>query len=237
MRVAYKLRFSGTGNPNYKYGPIFCKTCGRKLSRNSVGIYCVHCYAGSPEYKNAFNGKKHSATTREKMKNNHADVVGEKNSFYGHHHSEEVKKEIGRGVKQRWEHGTNEYRAGMIANLLRGIETQRKCVFTKPEREMALILEKMKRPFIHNCLLYNKFFVDFLVGNTVIEVFGDYWHGNPLFFPAPSKTQITQHKKDKSRIAYLAKCGHNVVVFWENEIKKSPEVVAAVTEALLEMKT
>jgi len=123
----------------------------------------------------------------------------------------------------------------MVANLLRGIETQRRFLFTKPKKTMASILGEMQRPFIHNNLMYNKFFVDFLVGNTIIEVFGDYWHGNPKFFPVPSMT-LPSKKKDKSRIAYLSKCGHNVVVFWEDEIKNCPEVVAAVTGAVLEIK-
>jgi G:T-mismatch repair DNA endonuclease (very short patch repair protein) len=91
---------------------------------------------------------------------------------------------------------------------------------TKPEKMVAEQLEQLGIKFEHNKFLYNKFFVDFFLDSgTIIEVFGDYWHFNPLVFKEPSETQKKQVIKDKSRIAYLEKCGHKVIVIWEKELK------------------
>lgn len=100
---------------------------------------------------------------------------------------------------------------------------------TKPEYMVRKYLEKNNIHHIPQEFIKDKFFVDFLINeNIILEVFGDYWHGNPLFFGENCKRklndmQIKQIKKDKSRIAYLKKCGFQVYVIWENDIYKNIE--------------
>lgn len=62
--------------------------------------------------------------------------------------------------------------------------------------------------------------------NKVIEVYGDYWHANPLLF---NPTDINQHNKklaediwatDKVKIDLLIKNGYLVDILWEREISK-----------------
>lgn len=97
---------------------------------------------------------------------------------------------------------------------------------TKPERIMKEYLIHNNIEFIPQHPMYDKFVVDFYLPkeDAVIEVFGDYWHGNPLFYGESEKTkplsekQIRQKKKDKSRQAYLEKCGHSFHILWENDI-------------------
>lgn len=67
--------------------------------------------------------------------------------------------------------------------------------------------------------------VDILIPSKklVIEIFGDYWHCNPLFWQANDFNKTIKMKaeekwkKDKDRIEALKKAGYNVVVVWENE--------------------
>lgn len=126
----------------------------------------------------------------------------------------------------RWKTGTNEYRAKLIDGLSRGCQSQLQHKMTKPEKIVAKRLKHLGIRFQRNAPLYNKFFVDFLLDNdTIIEVFGDYWHANPLLFPAPSQTQVKQIGRDKSRLAYLKECGRTVLVFWEKDLKNDPSVV------------
>lgn len=74
--------------------------------------------------------------------------------------------------------------------------------------------------------MYDKFLVDFYLPeyDLVIEVHGDYWHCNPLFYgyeegkKEPNEFQLKQMKKDKSRKGYLEKCGHKFAVAWEVDI-------------------
>lgn len=97
---------------------------------------------------------------------------------------------------------------------------------TKPERILKEYLIGNKIEFIEQLLMYDKFVVDFYLPeyDIIIEVFGDYWHANPLFYgDGVTKKKITkkqekQIKKDRAREAYLKKCGHSFHILWENDI-------------------
>jgi len=49
--------------------------------------------------KNPFYGKHHSEETKDKIRENRPDVCGEKNPFYGKCHSEETKQKIREKLK------------------------------------------------------------------------------------------------------------------------------------------
>jgi len=225
MEVGYAERFKGEANPNFRHGVRNCEGCGKKLSRGTKGKRCVSCRNMAGIY-NPFAGKKHTDGTRERMKKNHPVVKGCRNSFWGKEHSGETKRKMGDKCKRRWKSYTNEQRRKVTDALMRGIAKQRSGEYTKPEMIVAEELDKMGLDFDHNAPLYGKFFVDFLLSEgTVIEVFGDYWHGNPEVFPVLTTTQRRQRLKDKSRVAYLRKCGHRVIVLWERALNKSRGIV------------
>jgi len=73
-------------------------------------------------------------------------------------------------------------------------------------------------------------FPDFIIGNKIIEFYGDYWHGNPkkynpnsfLKFPNQKEIQAKEiWEKDKQRIDLLKKNGYNVKIVWEKEFKEN----------------
>lgn len=100
---------------------------------------------------------------------------------------------------------------------------------TKPENITEECLTRMNVRFETQLKMYDKFIVDFYLPeyDTVLEVYGDYWHMNPEIYgndlKMPNDYQMKQSKKDKSRKAYLQKCGHKFVYLWEKDIYKDIE--------------
>ena len=97
---------------------------------------------------------------------------------------------------------------------------------TKPEKMVKEFLKNNNIEFLQEELINDKFIVDFYLPNhnAIIEVFGDYWHGNPdKYGNQEGKTPLNENQKrqqgkDKARINYLKKCGYKVFVVWENDI-------------------
>ena len=69
--------------------------------------------------------------------------------------------------------------------------------------------------------------------NTIIEIFGDYWHANPEIYESFNtfnfnNTIITASdiwKKDKLRISKLENLGYTVIVIWEKDIRENLNTV------------
>jgi hypothetical protein len=79
---------------------------------------------------------------------------------------------------------------------------------------------------VQNNISINNMVVDIVVNNKIIEVFGDYWHINPLLYEEtdivtyPGNKQILAKDKwesDNLRIDKLKKLGYDVLVVWEKD--------------------
>jgi len=68
---------------------------------------------------------------------------------------------------------------------------------------------------------------DFLILNTdiLIEVDGDYWHGNEDVFKDLSKFQKTVRKNDEIKENFANLEGYSIVRFWGKDIKKNKDEV------------
>lgn len=79
------------------------------------------------------------------------------------------------------------------------------------------LLEEFKEEF-----QVKYFSLDFAFPNAKIgiETDGDYYHVNPQFYPNGPKTAMQRRNfgRDKSKNAYLAKCGWTLLRFWECDI-------------------
>ena len=97
---------------------------------------------------------------------------------------------------------------------------------TKPHREVCSILREYNVDFKIEQHI-RPYVVDILSGQSVIEIYGNFWHANPNRYkpndlvPIP-KTQGRLAKdiweKDKKRIDYILQKGYNVLILWEDEI-------------------
>lgn len=65
--------------------------------------------------------------------------------------------------------------------------------------------------------------VDFLVERKVIEVFGDYWHANPIKYASLDLTQRKNFARDKAKVTFLANRNIPLLVLWESDINTRPE--------------
>lgn len=61
-----------------------------------------------------------------------------------------------------------------------------------------------------------RYVVDFRIGNTLLEVYGDYWHGEKM---SPSNK-----RRDKAKEKYLANA-YDLIVIQESQIIKNPQSI------------
>lgn len=134
---------------------------------------------------------------------------GEKGAMYQHEYTKEQKDNLSRGVVKRLQKTdlTNTKIQISINEILDGLNI----VY---EREYALDF--------YSC---DNFLLDY---HLIIEVMGDYWHGNPLKYNVnkyclnaiQSKTIL----KDKQKRGYIKKhYGYPILNLWEADIKQQPD--------------
>ena len=128
---------------------------------------------------------------------------GKNHPAFGHKTSEKTRKER----KER-----------RIIALSLGIKKK-----TNIESLLEKYLDEIHINHIGQKEMYGKFVVDeFLPDfNVIIEAHGRYWHGDKRFFKKPDSIQRTNIKRDISKCKYLNRCGHRVLILWENEILKN----------------
>lgn len=192
-------------------------------------------------------GQHHSEKTKQKIR----EKIGGKNHFnYGKHLSEKTRKRISISNKGNlsWCKGltketdervkkvgdsnkgkivSEKSKQKMREKALQRIQNQHgPYKDTKPELKMKGILNELTIPFEHQFRLKNHLF-DFRILNTniIIEVDGDYWHGNPKKFKKLSKIQKEQKQKDIKN-EELAKVNNFVLLrFWQNDILNKKDFV------------
>jgi len=101
---------------------------------------------------------------------------------------------------------------------------------TVPELLTAEKLRQMNIEFIPQYPI-DRMKVDFYLPetNTVLEVYGDYWHANPEKYPKKSMLNETQKQnvnRDRKRKNFLLKSGYRFVYIWECQIKENPDILA-----------
>jgi len=124
----------------------------------------------------------------------------EDNPFYGKHHSEETKEKLRKAST---------------------IQRAKQFVLpSKPEKQIHDELLKENIEFETEKLINDKFCVDIFIPkyNLIIYIDGCYWHACPIHCPNAKKPNT-----DNARIPYLTKCGYNVEILWEHDIKAGSE--------------
>jgi len=101
---------------------------------------------------------------------------------------------------------------------------------TDIEKMFEIILEELNIPYQCKYRVYDKEKInfwfreyDFLIldTNILIEVDGDYWHGNESIFNELSDFQKSVQMNDKIKENFAKTKGYNVVRFWGSDIKKN----------------
>lgn len=119
-------------------------------------------------------------------------TAGNKNGFYGKTHTDDVKKKLA---------------------IARSNQSK---IVSKPELVIWGMLKALGIDFKFQEPI-DKFVVDFVVGNTIIEVYGDYWHG--------PKMSPSNRRRDIDRSACLKSMGYEIIIVWESVLFTDTESV------------
>lgn len=169
--------------------------------------------------KRTFNNPELKKKMQEKCKQTCQDKYGVDNVAK----DENIKQKNAKKQKERCASMTIEEKRKMTEQARLSWNQQNSWV-SKIELRIRNILQKMKIKFKTNETLFN-YNYDIVVGNTLIEINGDFWHGNPLFFEPGEKlfetlTVDEVWKKDRIKKETAENNGKKVYVLWENEINK-----------------
>lgn len=142
---------------------------------------------------------------------------------------EDVKRKISSSIvnkygKELWRHTLTVRGSGIISQL------NKKVFNVLEENNIEFVIEfKISRSDGGHYYAY-----DVLLGeNKIIEIYGDYWHGNPeiykpndLLLKGSSKEikMSDKWKADKEKIDFVLNRGYSVLIVWENDLKNNFEV-------------
>lgn len=161
---------------------------------------------------NPFYGKKHSEETKEKIRNSLPDMKGENNPFFGKTHTVDVRNRQSEFMKNnldRWDFS----KMGVLSANKRPKKT-------KPEKITEQKLKELGIKFKYNFILHGKAQYDFLINdNIILEVHGDYWHGNPEFYEVLNDRQKYKQSRDLEKKKFANENGYVYYYIWENDIK------------------
>ena len=82
--------------------------------------------------------------------------------------------------------------------------------------------------------------VDFVVGSTILECYGDFWHCNPVLWSGDRYngslhlTAAEKWQRDATRRVALERQGYVFVSFWESQIRSAPHEVERALGTLLQ---
>jgi very-short-patch-repair endonuclease len=163
-------------------------------------------------------GRKFSKETKSKISLANS---GKNNGMFGKTHTNEVKEKLSKYFKKQWKN--KEFRNKVLNNPDRekwcregSLAASKKLStlgfgFTKPENEMANLLNKLEIKFerIRPIKNIEHFYAcDFFIEpNIIIEIDGKYWHDYP-----------NGREIDKIRDRELKDAGYKILRFWEYEI-------------------
>ena len=212
-----------------------CSVCDRTTTINFRAaildkVYvCQSC--NKKGEKNPFYGKSHT----DEFKNNHSELmkgrnVGEKNPFYGRTHSEKtieiLRETCGRSGEDNGFYGkthTEENRELISQRAINALKNK-KYKKTIPEKLTEEQLVKMNIPHTYNKIIQKVGQFDFIISdNILLEVHGDYWHGNPLIYGEDkhplNERQLYKQSRDTEKKTLAEQIGHRVFYIWEFDIK------------------
>ncbi len=230
---------SGKNNPFY----------GRhhsEESKSKIGGSVVD-YKGK---NNPFYGRHHSEENKKYYKKLFGEMyVGDGNPFYGKQHSDMTKEKISKSSKKMWDsfgelervkylnklsmaqkilmckdpvkYSENKSKAARCSHLSQFSKKKMNKIETKINEELKRRNIEMEYSVI---FCYKQFDFGNKETKTLLEVHGDYWHGNPLLYGTNeglkplNNIQINKIEIDKDKENLAEKYGFKLFKIWESDI-------------------
>lgn len=164
---------------------------------------------------NSFYGKTHSEKTKNILRQK-CPRYGKDNGFYGKTHTDEFKKKHSQFMKTIGKRPKEFYSQLGI----KSVNSRPKK--TKIEKATEQKLQELGINFKYNFILQNKAQYDFLINdNIVLEVHGDFWHGNPKVYSTLTERQEYKKQRDIEKQKLAEDNGYRYFVIWESQIKEN----------------
>ena len=105
---------------------------------------------------------------------------------------------------------------------------------TWPEREFKKLLKELKVEFEVQKIVGNKIF-DFYIpsANLIVEVDGNYWHGDQKMFPILNGLQKKAVRNDIFKDSLATGLGYSIERVWESDLKNNYDKVKARLKKIL----
>lgn len=217
--VKKKMSESRTGEKNHFFGKKHTKSTKKKISNAMKGeVHNKWSKESREKIRKALMGKEFSEEHKKHMCERHTNVSGEKNPFYGKHHSEGAKRMIGdkNRIHQQREDIKQRQREKRRKQVIPNHHTQPELIFDK-------ICLKYGIPFhyvgdsslwIGKTKMLNPDFCELNGKKIVVEIFGDYWHS--LLLNPKLRENATMGYRKK----HYKKYGYKSVFIWERDLKR-----------------
>jgi G:T-mismatch repair DNA endonuclease (very short patch repair protein) len=186
-------------------------------------------------------GKEKADNIKEKLSNSRIGklgLAGDKNGMYGKISKtkgmsiiEIYGKEKAYIIKERFKVGIRNYWNSLNESDLNNRKNKLReewLVKRNKYSEIDTIPEKITEDLLLKLNInYNKkenigyYNCDFVVGNLIIEVQGDYWHANPKFYKSFDKIQQKNITRDKRKLSFLSSKNFSVLYLWEYDLKNN----------------
>jgi len=188
-----------------------------------------------------FKIDKRSIKTSRATKRNKERQVKTNQSKYGENNpmkSSLVKEKVFNTKKLRYGSGTfnnmEKYIQTMIDRhgIKYGVIKAHEDFISKPHKIILNHLDELGYKYSTSYEV-GRFYVDIFVNGKIIEIYGDFWHANPLIYNAkdvvnyPNKPRIAENiwKIDEYRINYIKRKGFDVLILWETDINKNLNII------------
>lgn len=200
-----------TGDKNNFYGKSHCDEFKHQHSRFMKGRYTG--------VNNPFYGKNHSNKTKAILSEK-CGKSGKENGFYGKTHTEKVRKILSEKTKKY----AKENRELISQRAIKALKNK-KYKKTIPEKLVEEQLIKMGIPHTYNKIIQKVGQFDFIISDKILlEVHGDYWHGNPDIYGEGKRPlnerQLYKQGRDSEKKYLATQKGYKIFYIWETDIKK-----------------
>jgi G:T-mismatch repair DNA endonuclease (very short patch repair protein) len=210
-----------------------CAGCGKVLFRKTRGSHCAECRDRSGA-RNPFFGSRHAPETRERMKA--AAAERDRSTYRGGRADPEL---LSQRRREEWARRSPEEKARHLAAFIAaGQRHNKRNQKTKIETLVAEMLDRLGVIYRQNVQI-GRYNVDFMIGTTIIECFGDFWHCNPNSWTA-DRYNASLHMaaaekwaRDNDRKLALERLGYTFIMFWETQIRSAPQAVERALQQLL----
>jgi G:T-mismatch repair DNA endonuclease (very short patch repair protein) len=241
-----------------------CKVCGCTGSRNPFyGKAHTDQTKNTISQHNKGNkywvGKKHKESAKLKIsKFWKGKQVGEKNPFYGKKHddktikimvektkkwrqnlTDEEKQKISKNSSESQKklqqkdpetYRKNKQKAGLVSHL-----NHKKYKMNNLEKDVQKVLNEFGIQMKYSVIFcYKQFDFGIKDKKILLEVQGDYWHGNPEIYSEHNEIQKRNTENDKSKAQIAEKHGYKLFYIWESDFRNKDYSVFMEIKKLLD---